>query len=378
MNSFFLLSKSINYFLNIKKKYEDIFLRNTPTKIYKLILIIIIQLLLHFINLKEKILNNKYISHPKISIFLPIYNKANYLKRSIGSIQNQTIKEIEIIPINDASEDNSLEILNDMAKNDSRIKIINNDKNRGLLYSRTMGIINSKGEYLINLDPDDEFESIFVLEYLYKIAMKSKTDVVSFGHLIKNSLTSKKSFKCTYFWHIQTQPKIFNLGNEMLDFLITDKLIKREIFLKAYEFFKPKIFGEKWNYAEDEIWSSLINKYANSKICTNKIAYIYYSNNDSLTHNKINILYLSNLISWFEMFQKIYDKKEYKKYLLNHIFVLINIFKKYNRFNKLTNIIVKNTTLKEKYISIFNYINYNYISNINTTFLINILSSLKA
>ncbi len=307
---------------------------------------------------------------------MPIYNKANYLKRSIGSIQKQTIKEIEIIPINDASEDNTLEILNDMAKDDSRIKIINNDKNRGLLYSRTMGIINSKGEYLINLDPDDEFESIFVLEYLYKIAKRSKTDVVSFGHLIKNSLTSKKSFKCTYFWHVQMQPKIFNLGNEMHDFLITDKLIKREIFLKAYEFFKSKIFGEKWNYAEDEIWSTLINKYANSKICTNKIAYIYYSNNDSLTHNRINIIFLTNLISWFEMLQKIYDKKEYEKYLLNHIFILINIFTKYNRFNKLTNIILKNIALKEKYISIFNYINYK--SNFKKKKkLNNILSSLK-
>jgi len=221
------------------------------------------------------------------------------------------------LKINDASEDNTLEILNDMAKDDSRIKIINNDKNRGLLYSRTMGIINSKGEYLINLDPDDEFESIFVLEYLYKIAKRSKTDVVSFGHLIKNSLTSKKSFKCTYFWHVQMQPKIFNLGNEMHDFLITDKLIKREIFLKAYEFFKSKIFGEKWNYAEDEIWSGLILKTANSMICVNKIIFIYYRNSDSLMSNKFNIFYMKNLINWIEMFRIIYDKKKYKKQSLS-------------------------------------------------------------
>ena len=121
----------------------------------------------------------------------------------------------------------------------------------------------------------------------------------------------------------------------------------------------------------------LINKYANSKICTNKVAYIYYSNNDSLTHNRINYNFLSNLISWFEMFQKIYDNK-YEKYLLNCASTLVELFKFYNGNNNLTKIIINNSTLKKKYLSVFKYINYNYNSKINSTFLINIISSLKA
>ena len=92
---------------------------------------------------------------PKISIFLPIYNKEKYLKRSIISIQKQSLKEIEIIAINDFSTDKSLEILKELQKNDKRIKIINNKNNYGLLYSRAMGIQNSAGEYIMNLDPDD-------------------------------------------------------------------------------------------------------------------------------------------------------------------------------------------------------------------------------
>ena len=114
-------------------------------------------------------------------------------------------------------------------------------------------------------------------------------------------------------------------------------MVKKEIFLKAYDYFKSKIFGEKWNYAEDEIWSVLINKYAKSKICINKVVYIYYSNNDSLTSNRINYTFLSNLISWLEMFQKIYGKK-YKKFLLNRFSILIKIIKIFNRNNDLTNI----------------------------------------
>ena len=99
------------------------------------------------------------INIPNISIFMPIYNKEKYIKKSINSIQHQTLKNIEIIAVNDFYNDSSLKILNNLAKNDSRIKIINNDKNYGLLFSRAVGILNCKGEYIMNLDPDDEFES---------------------------------------------------------------------------------------------------------------------------------------------------------------------------------------------------------------------------
>jgi cellulose synthase/poly-beta-1,6-N-acetylglucosamine synthase-like glycosyltransferase len=90
-------------------------------------LLIILFLIIYF--KKEKIIISKELKRdlniPKISIFLPIYNKVQYLKRSIGSIQRQTLKEIEIIPINDCSNDNSLNILKKMAEKDQRILIIN-------------------------------------------------------------------------------------------------------------------------------------------------------------------------------------------------------------------------------------------------------------
>mgnify|MGYP002625337468 CR=1 FL=1 len=104
---------------------------------------------------------------PKISIFVPVYNAESYIKECIESIQHQTLKDIEIIAVNDYSNDSSLSILNDLANKDNRIKIVNNDKNHGLLYSRAMGILNSTGEYLMNLDSDDEINDSESLEYLY-------------------------------------------------------------------------------------------------------------------------------------------------------------------------------------------------------------------
>ena len=162
---------------------------------------------------------------PKISIFLPIYNKEKYLKRSIKSIQIQTLKDLEIVPVNDCSTDNSLEILEEMAKNDLRIKIVNNNKNHVLLYSRAMGILNSSGEFIINLDPDDEFNGPDNLEYLYKIAKKSKVDLISFGVLFK--INNYMTIKCSNYNHILRQPKlfesVFDSSNRLKDFLIWNK-----------------------------------------------------------------------------------------------------------------------------------------------------------
>ena len=136
---------------------------------------------------------------------MPIYNKAKYLIRSIGSIQKQTLKEIEIIAVNDKSTDNTLEVLMNISKNDSRIKIINNNKNRGLLYSRAMGIINSKGEYLMNMDPDDVLKGPDNLEYIYNKAKDSNIDIVQFVFLNRNYL----NLKCRNINNIISQPNIF-------------------------------------------------------------------------------------------------------------------------------------------------------------------------
>lgn len=148
----------------------------------------------------------KYNEKPKISVFLPIYNKEKYIIKSIKSIQKQTLKEIEIITVNDFSNDSSLEILEKLAKNDQRIKIINNDNNYGLLYSRGIGIINCEGEYLMNLDPDDEFRGAKSLEYLYYKAKKFNVDLISFATFFKSN--KKIVIKCSNYDKIYIQPKI--------------------------------------------------------------------------------------------------------------------------------------------------------------------------
>lgn len=98
--------------------------------------------------------NNKYF-HPKISFITTVYNKENYLYSFICSIQNQNLKEFELIIVDDCSTDRSLKIIKKFIKKDLRIKLIRNKNNMGTLYSRYEGAIYSKGKYIIFIDSDD-------------------------------------------------------------------------------------------------------------------------------------------------------------------------------------------------------------------------------
>ena len=314
---------------------------------------------------------------PKISIFLPIYNKGKYIKRSIESIQNQTLKDIEIIAVNDFSKDNSLNIIEELAKTDSRIKVVSNDKNHGLLYSRAMGILNSTGRYLMNLDPDDVFKEHDNLEYLYNKVSKLKTDILSFGYLSKFDNTIK--IRCSNFHKTLRQPKLFESAFSssyvLNDYLIWNKIIKREIYLYAYEIYKERIYKEKWNYHEDNIWSILVYKYGRTMKCINKVIYIYNKVNNSIMNDRYNILELRNLLYRHEMYKKIFTNKKEKKYLISEILEMLSFLEEDDNFLKLIN---ENNIIRNQIINIFNNtLKYNQLTELMNKKIQNYLNKIK-
>ena len=92
---------------------------------------------------------------PKVSFIATVFNKENYLNSFICSIQNQNLKEFELIIVDDCSTDRSVEIIKNFKKKDERIKLIRNKKNMCSLYSRYRGAIYSKGKYIYFVDSDD-------------------------------------------------------------------------------------------------------------------------------------------------------------------------------------------------------------------------------
>ncbi len=120
---------------------------------------------------------------PKISIIIPVYNVEKYLAQCLDSVINQTLKDIEIICINDGSTDGSLKILRDYAKKDDRIKVINQD-NSGVSVARNKGIKSAKGEFICFVDADDLYPNIDILEILYLNAVKNNV-LISGGELYR-------------------------------------------------------------------------------------------------------------------------------------------------------------------------------------------------
>lgn len=111
----------------------------------------------------------------KLSIIVPVYNVEKYLPKCLESLIKQTLKDIEIICVNDGSMDNSLAILKEFASKDSRIRIIDN-QHQGVAKTRNTGIKQSTGEYIGFVDSDDYIDIDF-FEKLYNSATKSNSDI---------------------------------------------------------------------------------------------------------------------------------------------------------------------------------------------------------
>ena len=116
----------------------------------------------------------------KISIIIPFYNTEKYMKKCLESVINQSLKEIEVLCVNDGSKDGSVKIVNDYVQRDNRIRIINQN-NKGSGPARNLAIPMSNSEYLAFLDSDDYYPNQEVLETLYKKAIKNKALICGGG-----------------------------------------------------------------------------------------------------------------------------------------------------------------------------------------------------
>jgi glycosyltransferase involved in cell wall biosynthesis len=115
---------------------------------------------------------------PKVSVIIPVYNVESYLCRCLDSVVNQTLREIEIICINDCSTDNSLKILKEYRSKDQRVKLIDFDQNRGVSIARNTGIDAASGEYIGFVDSDDYIDKDFY-EVLYGLIKKESADIAA-------------------------------------------------------------------------------------------------------------------------------------------------------------------------------------------------------
>ena len=216
---------------------------------------------------------------PKISVILPVYNSGKYLIESLESLSCQTFRDFEIIAINDGSKDNSLKLLEDYAKKESRLRIISRE-NRGITKTLNEGIYLAQGEYIARMDADDiclpnRFE--LQLEFIEKNNLDvCGTQYLKFGTLTGISNLPLKCEDC-YATLLLNSP----FGHPSI-------LIKTKI-IKNYK------YNENVLYAQDyELWCRLaINKIRMGNLPNILLKYRYCS--DSINCSEFNNSFIYEL-----------------------------------------------------------------------------------
>lgn len=217
------------------------------------------------------------------SVIIPVFNSEHTLERAIDSVLGQTFNDFEIVVIDDGSSDNSTTIVSKIIKRDSRVSLICQE-NKGPFIARQVGIEHAKGEYLLFLDSDDEFECN-LMESIYDYCFK-KIDLVIFRYkkTRNNSIKySVKSFENETYFEKDSLKLIYETvlkSNELNSLCI--KAIRREITTDI------KVSRDEYMNlinGEDLIYSLEVLDKVKDVIYLDKALYIYIDNVNGTTRN---------------------------------------------------------------------------------------------
>ena len=293
--------------------------------------------------------NFKLSKNPKISIISTVFNNEKFILRFLRSLQNQLFDDIEIIFIDDYSKDNSVKIIKEYQKTDERIILIKQKSNRGTLISRNIGVIKSKGDYLILPDSDDII-SYNILEPAYITAKKNQYELIRFNFFFNNHIDINKN--------IFNRPKnpiyqpelstfiFYGFGKLMLhDYNICNKFIKRELFIRTINSINYFYLSKYMIYYEDGLINYALHLRAKSLYLMKNIGYFYIYNNQSVT-NKINKnMELQNFLLYLKFIIENTKNNNYEKNMVTY-FLKIFIINHRNYTDLIKCLIINNTKFK--------------------------------
>ena len=246
--------------------------------------------------------------------------------RFLRSIQNQLFEKIEIIFIDDCSNDNSVKIIEKYQIEDERIILIKNKKNKGTLISRNIGALKAKGEFLIFPDSDDLL-SQNILSLCYDIAKKYNYTMIRFNMYSEKrfpfSLIDNNLLNLIYQPELRTH-LIYGFGYEkIVDGIISNKFIQRISFLITLNDINNFFLNQHMIYFEDGLINFALHLKVKSLFLFKNIGYYYFFNKDSVSRAmKLNI-YLKN---YFIYLKYIIENTKNIKHEQNMIFYILNLY----------------------------------------------------
>ena len=215
------------------------------------------------------------VENPRISAVIPCYNCAPFIRRAMRSIQNQDMKDIQIIIVDDKSNEETVNILNELEKEESRLEIYHNEKNMRILYTRSFGILRARGKYVVTLDQDDMFLDSDAFDALYIAAEDGNFDIISYRifeafdyydrnrikeHMFnwkKHNLKIYQPELSCYVVSTNGEPK----GN---DINIWGKLYRTSVYQSAINLIGEEEYKKPLKWAEDVIMLYIISNVASS------------------------------------------------------------------------------------------------------------------
>lgn len=317
-----------------------------------------------------------------ITVIIPVFNSEKYIEKCVNSVLNQSYTNLEVILINDGSIDQSLSLIQKMAKRDSRIKIINK-KNGGVSSARNVGILNAKGEYIIFIDSDDYIGKNFISEYIRLLKFRPNALVYqSFNSEYRNKIV-EELLPAQIFSKDNISEALIILEEKRCLGGACNKVFRKDIIIK-----NGILFNENFSYGEDKIFTLNYMQYVDDFIFSKNADY-YYNRKEINTlskkyHQSKELLEFVNME--FDGFQKLL--KKYPSKVLEEIvnaryssflkYVLLSMYRKSDYADKRDRMTLakkistfdkKKKRNKKFEIEVPNIINYTYKSDLLMRFL---------
>jgi glycosyltransferase involved in cell wall biosynthesis len=243
---------------------------------------------------KDKLIQSQKIeesNEPKISIVIPLTTQKPNLIRSFNSIQSQTFKDLEIIIVDDNTENNG-ELLQYLFENEPRLRIVTHSKKMGLWRTRMDGFLYSKGKYILHFDPGDILSDNFVLEDAFNFVTKYNLDTIRFSfsrlNMEKFSLDQLEDMLIYPTRHLKIiygRPDYdvheYGYGT------IWNRLVRANIITKGFDLIGIDLLNAYKDIWEDIWWNDLIDRVSFSNLIVNKLGYINFYDRNAITNDSI-------------------------------------------------------------------------------------------
>ncbi len=239
--------------------------------------------------------------NPIVSVYIPTYNRSGLLKRAINSVLEQTVKDVEIVVVDDNSPDDTPEVMAQIMAEHPQVKYFRNSENRGACYNRNLAIRNASGKFVTGLDDDDYFLPNRLESFLNAWQTKSPKTIALFDNVkVKKTATEMETIVCPKFVDFDGLCIRNDVGNQVF--------AERSLFSSGIE------YDEKLKSWQDiELWLHILAE--NKNKCFENIEQYTYIFDKSHPHERISSVNVDkhlNSFNYIKAKHRLQGKNEYR------------------------------------------------------------------